>query len=223
MPQAYLYQNANFLSFLASSLEIGLFIASPAGNGVGVELSSMNAPGYMRQSITLTPVLNMCASNTTAISWSATGAWANAYYFGIFLASTGDLVYWGALPHSGFLTGRAGSMPRIAAGALLVDWTNPAMGAAANWGPFVGIAPVANPAAISLINGMTWATDIEGVGQMTVPAGSETAVPRDHGCALFLNIMPDQTLGSYLYFNVIDATRGTTAGFTVAGPNALAF
>ena len=223
MPQAYLYQNENFLNFLASSLEIGLFASSPAGNGVGVELSSATAPGYARQPITLTPVLNMCASNDAAIPWSATGAWATAYFFGIFLAATGDLVYWGALPGSGFLTGQAGSTPTIAAGALLVDWTNPAMGAAANWGPSVGITPVANPAAISFINEMAWATEIEGVGQMTLPTGSGTAIPRDYGSALFLNMMPDQTLGSYLYFNVIDATRGTTAGFTVAGPNALAF
>ena len=223
MPQAYLYQNANFLSFLASSLEIGLFIASPAGNGVGVELSSVNAPGYARQSITLTPVLNMCASNNAAISWIATGAWATAYFFGIFLASTGQMVYWGALPGSGFLTSPAGGTPTITAGALLVDWTNPAMGAAANWGPFVGITPIGEPEAISVINQMVWATDIEGVGRMTVPAGSGHAIPRDFGSAQFLNVLPDQTLGSYLFFNVIDATRGTTAGFTVAGPNALAF
>jgi len=222
MPQAYLYQNANLLSVLASSLQIGLFSQSPAGNGVGVELSGVNAPGYARQSITLSPVLNMCASNTSAISWTATGNWATALFFGIFLTSTGDLIYWGALPGSGFLTGQAGSTLTIRAGALLVDWTNPAMGAAANWGPYVGITPIDNPAAISFMNQMAWATDVEGMPSIPLPSGSN-AIPRDTGLALFLNAMPDQTLGSYLYFNVIDATRGTTAGFTVAGPNALAF
>jgi len=222
MPQAYLYQNGNLLSVLASSLQIGLFSQSPAGNGVGVELSGVNAPGYARQSITLSPVLNMCASNTSAISWTATGNWATALFFGIFLTSTGDLIYWGALPGSGFLTGQGGSSPTIRAGALLVDWTNPAMGAAANWGPQVGITPIDNPAAISFMNEMAWATDIEGMPSLPLPSGPN-ANPRDAGLALFLNAMPDQTLGSYLYFNVIDATRGTTAGFTVAGPNALAF
>jgi hypothetical protein len=222
MPQAYLYQNANLLSFLSSSVQIGLFTQSPAGNGVGVELSVVNAPGYARQAITLTPVLNMCASNTGAISWAATGNWATAYFFGIFLASTGDLIYWGALPGSGFVTGRAGGTPTIPPGALLIDWTNPAMGAAANWGPQVGITPIDNPAAISFVAEMAWATDIEGMPSLPLPSG-RNANPRGAGLALFLNAMPDQTLGSYLYFNVVDATRGTTAGFTIAGPNALAF
>jgi hypothetical protein len=72
------------------------------------------------------------------------------------------------------------------------------------------------------MNEMAWATDIEGMPSLPLPSGPN-ANPRDAGLALFLNAMPDQTLGSYLYFNVIDATRGTTAGFTVAGPNALAF
>jgi hypothetical protein len=221
MPQAYAYQNGNFLSFLASSLQIGLFTQNPLGNGVGVELSGVNALGYARQSITLTPVLNMCASNNAAISWTATGQWAAAYFFGIFLASNGDLVYWGALPGSGFLTSQNGGTPTIPAGALLIDWTNPAMGAAANWGPFVGITPIASPSAIAFINEMAWATGLEGIASMTLPSG--IAIPRDAGYAQMLNAMPDQTLGSYLYFNVIDATRGTTAGFSVAGPNALAF
>jgi hypothetical protein len=223
MPQSYAYQSANFSSFLSSSLQIGLFSQSPLGNGVGVELSGVNAPGYARQAITLSPVLNMCASNTGAISWTATGAWATALFFGIFLASTGDLIYWGALPGSGFLTSQSGGTPTIPAGALLIDWTNPAMGAAANWGPFVGITPIAAPAAISIINSMAWNTELEGMSSMLTPVGSGIAIPRDAGVAQFLNMMPDQTLGSYLYFNVIDATRGTTAGFSVAGPNALAF
>lgn len=221
MPQAYAYQTSNFLSFLASSLQIGLFTQSPLGNGVGVELSSVNAPGYVRQPISLTPVLNMCASNNAAISWTASGQWGTAYFFGIFLASTGDLIYWGALPGSGFLTAQAGATPTIPAGALLIDWTNPATGAAANWGPFTGFTPIDNPASISIINQMAWNTDLEGVATMPFPSGN--AIPRDAGVAQFLSMMPDQTLGSYLYFNVIDATRGTTAGFSVAGPNALAF
>ena len=221
MPQAYAYQNSNFLRFLASSLQIGLFTQSPMGNGVGVELSSVNAPGYERQAVTLTPVLNMCASNNAAISWSAAGQWGTALFFGIFLASTGDLLYWGALPGSGFLTAQAGAYPTIPAGALLIDWTNPAMGAAANWGPFIGFTPLANPTSISIINQMAWNTELEGMPSLTLPSGS--AVPRDAGVAQFLSMMPSQTLGSYLYFNVIDATRGSTAGFSVAGPNALAF
>jgi hypothetical protein len=221
MPQSYAYQNSNFLSFLASSLQIGLFTESPLGNGVGVEFSSVNAPGYARQSITLTPVLNMCASNNAAISWTATGQWGTAYFFGIFLTSTGDLIYWGALPGGGFLTAQPGATPTITAGALLIDWTNPAMGAAANWGPFTGFTPIANPASISIINQMAWNTDLEGMPTMALSTGN--AIPRDAGVAQFLSMMPDQTLGSYLYFNVIDATRGTTAGFSIAGPNALAF
>jgi len=191
------------------------------GNGVGIEFSSVNAPGYARQPITLTPVLNMCASNNVAISWTATGQWGTASFFGIFLTSTGDLIYWGALPGSGFLTAQTGATPTIAAGALLIDWTNPAMGAAANWGPFTGFTPIANPASISIINQMAWNTDLEGMPNM--PLSSGNAIPRDAGIAQFLSMMPNQTLGSYLYFNVIDATRGTTAGFSIAGPNALAF
>lgn len=224
MPQSYGYQNANFLSFLASALDIGLFAESHAGNGVGVELtggSAGTAPGYERLALTLTPVLNMCASNNSAVVWSATGTWAPAFFFGIFLASTGALLYWGALPGGGFLTARAGGAPTIQAGALLIDWTNPAMNAAANWGPAQGIIPLANPAAISFINRMVWNTGLEGMPFMTLLSGA--ALPRDAGIAQFVNLMPDQTLGSYLFFNVIDATRGTTAGYTIAGPNALAF
>ena len=127
MPQSYFYQRANFVGFLASSLQIGLFSTYPANNGLGLELTSANAPGYSRRPIALTPILNMCASNTAAITWAATGDWtATAYYFGIFLASSGSLVYWGALPS--FLVARSGGVPKIAAGSLLVDWTNPATG-----------------------------------------------------------------------------------------------
>jgi hypothetical protein len=36
-------------------------------------------------------------------------------------------------------------------------------------------------------------------------------------------MMPEMTLGTMLTVTVLDATRGSTAGYTVAGPNALAF
>jgi len=353
MPQSYFYQRANFVSFLASSLQIGLFSTYPANNGLGLELTSANAPGYSRRPIALTPILNMCASNTAAITWAATGDWtATAYYFGIFLASSGSLVYWGALPS--FLVARSGGVPKIAAGSLLVDWTNPATGTSGSWGTLRAVSHVDTPRASVPIRFMAWSTDLVAafftpalgdayasnfgilrllaaspmgqllsltgimttptedahpanwgtlqaqftfgwaaaiLGTMTVTTGQEAisadygfaiigyqlsvsstlanlsatldmpgagyAVPSTYGLVSFyqamvdmpsltgnmsavgepidaalpldiglfnqLGMMPEMTLGTMLTVTVLDATRGSTAGYTVAGPNALAF
>ena len=223
MPQSYGHMNEAFLSFLASSLEIALYEKSPQGYGMGIELNGTVAPGYTRKPITLSPILNMCASNTAAVVWSATGLWPGAYYFGLCLAAGGDLVYWGAFPAGGFLTGRAGASPTLQAGSLLIDWTNPAAGMAANWGPATGMEPLAEPGAINIIRHMAMLTDGLPSEEIAYPVNGHLSIPMDYGSALFLNMMADQTLGSYLFFNVIDATRGSTAGYTVTGPNSLAF
>lgn len=222
MPQAYVYQYGNFQQFLASAVEIGLFTQNPMGNGVGIEFdNATNAPGYTRQPIYFTEVLNMCAQNVIRVNWAPTGKWPVASYFGIFLASTGELIYWGALPGSGFITGKAGSTPFISQGALLLDWTNPAMGQAANWGPWTGQDPIGPVDGMQLLNTMAWLTNIGSYPQLV--SGSKKFLPFDQGAAFFLNVIATQTLGTFQIFNVVDATRGSTAGFTIAGPNALAF
>jgi hypothetical protein len=220
MPQAYDFQSSTLLNFLTSSLEIALYSANPQGQGPGAELS---VSGYSRQSITLTPILNLCATNTAAITWTAGANWPAAFFFGICLASTHDLIYWGAIPlPGGFITGQTGSTPTIPAGSLLIDWTNPSTSAANNWGPSTGFTPIAGPGSINFISNIAVPTDLDGMPDIT--GFTANAVPQmDAGQMLFLNVQPDQTLGSYLFFNVIDATRGSTAGYTIAGPNALAF
>jgi hypothetical protein len=223
MPQSYDFQSQTLLSFLTSSLEIALFAQSPQGTGTGTEFDSVSAPGYERIPIAFTPALNLCATNTGAAQWTATGDWPVAFFFGICLVSTGDLIYWGAIPlPGGFLTGKNGSTPTIPAGKLLLDWTNPASSAASNWGPSTGFTPIAGPGAISLASTLAVPTDLDGMPNIS--GFTHNAIPQaDAGQALFLNISADQTLGSYLFFNVIDATRGSTAGYTIAGPNSLAF
>jgi hypothetical protein len=51
----------------------------------------------------------------------------------------------------------------------------------------------------------------------------DAALPLDIGLFNQLGMMPEMTLGTMLTVTVLDATRGSTAGYTVAGPNALAF
>ena len=215
MPQAYSYQQQGLQSLLASSLSIALYTRCPEGNAAGVELSGN---GYSRQSITLAAILNLCASNQSDIVWTASGTWDTAYYFAICLAADGSMIYWGALPAS--LTASAGSTPTIKAGSLLIDWTNPATGMAVNWGAVFDRAPVGDLALVTLVNSMGFLTSLPS-GLVTI--STYKIVPQDHAEMNLATVVAAQQLGAYLFRNVFDATRGSTAGYTVAGPTSLAF
>jgi len=67
-------------ALFASAVDIALFTQCPQGNASAVELV---AAGYSRQSITFTTVLNLCASNTADITWTAGETWQGATFFGI--------------------------------------------------------------------------------------------------------------------------------------------
>src|ERR1017187_6137897 len=147
MPQAYTYQRQGLQALLASSLSIALYTKHPQGDAAGAELT---ASGYSRQSITLAAVLNLCASNTSDITWTAGGTWAPAYYFAICRTADGSMVYWGSLPAP--ITASAGATPTIKAGSLLIDWANPATGMVVNWGKMSDLAPVGDVALVTLKN-----------------------------------------------------------------------
>ncbi|HJX52074.1 MAG TPA: hypothetical protein VJ801_04845, partial [Polyangia bacterium] len=150
--------------------------------------------------------------------WTASGTWDTAYYFAICLAADGSMIYWGALPAS--LTASAGSTPTIKAGSLLIDWTNPATGMAVNWGAVFDRAPVGDLALVTLVNSMGFLTSLPS-GLVTI--STYKIVPQDHAEMNLATVVAEQQLGAYLFRNVFDATRGSTAGYTVAGPTSLAF
>jgi hypothetical protein len=128
------------------------------------------------------------------------------------------MVYWGALPAS--LTASAGSTPTIKAGSLLIDWTNPATGMAVNWGAMFDRAPVGDLALVTLVNSMGFLTSLPS-GLVTI--STYKIVPQDHAEMNLATVVAEQQLGAYLFRNVFDATRGSTAGYTVAGPTSLTF
>jgi hypothetical protein len=196
-------------------LTIGLFSRSPEGNAAGVELSGN---GYSRQSITLAKILNLCASNVSDIAWSASGPWGVAYYFAICLAADGSVIYWGALPAS--ITASAGATPTIKAGSLLIDWTNPATGMAVNWGAMIDRAPVGGLTLVTLVKSLGFLTSLPS-GLVTV--STYKIVPQNHAEMNLFTAVAEQQLGANLFCNVFDATRGSTTGYTVAGPTSLAF
>ena len=219
MPQAYSHQQQGLETLLASSLSIALYTLHPQGDSDGAELV---APGYSRQSITLVPVLNLCAANQADLTWTATGTWGTANYFAICKTAGGEMIYWGVLPAP--ITASAGGTPTIKAGSLLVDWTNPATGMAADWGAAASYAPPGNLAAVSLVNSMAVLTDLpSGVVSITDGVHTWLAVPTDHNALHFLTMVASQTLGTYLRWKAFDATRGSTAGYSVNGPTCLAF
>ena len=215
MPQAYTYQQQGLQTLLASSLSIALYTRHPQGDAAGAELS---APGYSRQSITLVAILNLCASNQNNITWSASGTWAAAYYFAICRTADGSMVYWGSLPAP--ITAASGATPTIKAGSLLVDWANPATGMAVNWGTSIDRAPVGDLTVVPLVN--TWAS-LTSLPSGLVTISTYKIIPLDQAVMNVVNVVAEQQVGAYLFRNVFDTTRGSTAGYTVAGPTSLAF
>lgn len=215
MPQAYTYQRQGLQALLASSLSIALYTRHPQGDSAGAELT---APGYSRQSITLAAVLNLCAANTNAITWSASGAWGTAYYFAICHTADGSMVYWGSLPTP--ITASAGGTPTIQAGALLIDWADPAMGVTVNWGALADRAPLGAPVAVVLRN--AWAS-LTSLPSGLVTISTYQIVPADQAAVNLVTVMAEQQLGAHLFCKVLDTTRGSTTGYTVAGPTSLAF
>jgi hypothetical protein len=215
MPQAYTYQQQGLQTLLASSLSIALYTRHPQGDSPGAELI---APGYSRQSITLAAVLNLCAANTNAITWSASGAWATAYYFAICRTADGSMVYWGSLPTP--ITAATGGTPTIQAGSLLIDWADPAMGMAVNWGALTDRAPVGAPVAVPLIN--AWAS-LTSLPSGVVSISTYQIVPANQAAVNLVTVMAEQQLGAYRFCRALDTTRGSTPGYTVAGPTSLAF
>jgi hypothetical protein len=206
-------------TLLASSLSIALYTLHPQGDSGGAELV---APGYSRLSITLVPVLNLCASNQDDLVWSASGTWGTATYFAICKTAGGEMIYWGSLPAP--ITASAGATPTIKAGSLLVDWTNPATGMAADWGAADDYAPPGDLGAVPLVNSMDVLTDLpSGVVSITDGVHTWLAVPHDHSALHFLSMVASQRLGTYLRWKAFDATRGSTAGYSVNGPTCLAF
>ena len=222
MPQAYAYQNSNFLSFLASSLQIGLFHPESTGERCGCGAQFRERTGIRAtirhvdagtQHVRVEQYRNLLGRDRPVGHGAISSRTSSAL--------TEDLLYWGALPGSGFLTAQAGATPTIPAGALLIDWTNPATGAAANWGPFTGFTPMANPESISIINQSGHGHRAGGDAEHDPSEGGR---PCDAGIAQFLSMMPVRRWGSYLYFNVIDVTvPDFTAGFSIAGPTHLPF
>jgi hypothetical protein len=215
MPQAYTYQRQGLQALLASSLSIALYTRHPQGDAAGAELT---APGYSRQSITLVAILNLCAANQNDVTWLASGTWPVASYFAICRTADGSMVYWGALPAP--LTASAGSTPTIKAGSLLIDWVNPVTGMAVNWGAFADRAPVGDVAPVTLVNRTGFLT---GLPSGLVTVSTYKIVPADQAAMNLVTVVAEQQLGAYLLCNVFDATRGSTAGYTVAGPTSLAF
>jgi len=215
MPQAYTYQHQGLQALLASSLSIALYTRHPQGDAAGAELT---APGYSRQSITLVAILNLCASNGNDIVWAAGDKWAPAAYFAICRTADGSMVYWGALPAP--LTAAAGGTPTIKAGSLLVDWANPATGMAVNWGGFTDRAPAGDFSPVILANTKSFLTSLPS-GLVTI--STYKIVPADQAVMNLVTVVAEQQLGAYLLCNVLDTTRGSTTGYTVAGPTSLAF
>lgn len=219
MPVSYGYAQQQLTDVLAESLTIALYTKPPQGTSGGVECSS---PGYSRQSISLAPVLNLAASNSNALNWSATGQWAPVYYFGICEAASGDLLYFGALSRP--LTANTGQTVTIPAGALLIDWTNPSIGTFTNYSPNP-TGPDSNALTpVTLQSEMIALTSLP-ITMISVTVGSTTysLLPVDQAVMNVLTAVHEQRVGQYLRTLLYDCTRGTTAGYTVTGPLALAF
>ena len=216
MPQAYTYQQQGLQTLLASSLSIALYTRHPQGDSPGAELS---APGYSRQSITLAAVLNLCAANTNAITWSASGTWATAYYFAICRTADGSMVYWGSLPtpitaaswwdadHPGRLAADRLGRPGNGHGRQLGGVDRPGSGWRSG-----GRSRCVN----------AWAS-LTSLPSGVVTISTYQIVPADQAAVNLVTVMAEQQLGAYLFCKVLDTTRGSTPGYTVAGPTSLAF
>jgi len=91
---------------------------------------------------------------------------------------------------------------------------------AVNWGAVFDRAPVGDLALVTLVNSMGFLTSLPS-GLVTI--STYKIVPQDHAEMNLATVVAEQQLGAHLFRNVFDATRGSTAGYTVAGPTSLAF
>ena len=91
---------------------------------------------------------------------------------------------------------------------------------AVHWGTSIDRAPVGALTVVPLVN--TWAS-LTSLPSGVVTISTYKIVPLDQAVMNVVNVVAEQQVGTYLFRNVFDTTRGSTAGYTVAGPTSLAF
>jgi len=218
MPLSYAIVLQQFQSLaICTNVKIGLLLTPPGGDGgASAELA---AGGYARQTVSLAATGVMCASNPAPIVFTPTEAWPTCQYFGIYNLG-GALLYWGMLARPVTSKGAAVTIP---AGAVWVDWLNPGMDYTPDFGRLpIGNAPVAPIDTLTtLLSRMAVAADL-GAADM---AATEALLlhPASFGSVARKGLLGSPNMGNLKPCRMMDATRGTGAGFTVSAPDGLAF
>jgi hypothetical protein len=220
MGRAYAPQLTAFLSTLIdTSVQFGLLTFPPNGQYLGGVVEP--GAGYSMQTISLVQTGIMCASNPAAITWTATGAWPAAEYFGIYDMG-GTLLYWGQLQVA--VASNSGGTVSIPPGAVYVDWNNNCP----NYNPEFGtpmtvnlpVATVGNSVPlIAVLTDDSYPTDFD---TMTLISGI-TANPFNHKLIHIRSMLSGSVNGNMKRQRMADCTRGTSNLFTVTVPNGLAF
>lgn len=217
MPVSYALQNQYFQQeLICTQVQFALLTTPPGGVNLGAEL---NAPGYARQNISLAATGVMCAANPNPITFNATGAWPACAYFALFDLG-GNFLYWGMLSPAVITGGAAVTIP---AGRVFVDWIN----AAPNYNPRFGRLPVSQDT-VAPIDSPTYVKQ-----QLSVlyDAASDSieATPTVNLRGTWYGDFAQQGLlgacvmGTLRPLSMLDATRGTSTGYTVSVPNGIAF
>lgn len=85
---------------LSGTLYVGLFTdaAGVTADQPATEATTTNCPGYARQAVTHAAAASGVKATNSAVSFTATGAWATVNYVGVFSALTGGtLKYWASI------------------------------------------------------------------------------------------------------------------------------
>ena len=217
MPRAYASQLQSFQQLLICvQVQFALLTSPPQGVGGGSELA---APGYARQNISLAATGVMCAANPAAITYAATGPWPTCEYFALYDLG-GDFLYYGML--SPPVTTNGGTVT-IPAGGAFVDWLN----AAPNYSPDFGRMPVGQDP-VAPIDSPTYVHQqmlaLFDASSDSIQATDVISL-RGTWCGSFAQqgLLGRCDMGTLLPLRMLDATRGTSTGYTVSVPNGLAF
>ena len=215
MPRSYALELQTFRSILiGTTVNLGLLTSAPGGNSPGVEVIGA---GYSRVPMNLTEVGVMCAINSATLTFTPTGTWPTAQYFGIYDIA-GALQYWGVLARA--VCTRGGTIT-IPAGAIFIDWVGHANAYHATWN---SIVTSSLPTAQIVLSQAEPVTSLPAI-RITVTAGGTvySLEPLDQSRVFALSARPQPVGGSIAYWPMHDNTMGSPAGFTVSIPAGLAY
>lgn len=215
MPRSYALELQTFRSILiGTTVNLGLLTTPPGGTNPGIEVLG---PGYSRAAMNLSEVGVMCAINSATLTFTASGPWPTASYFGVYDIS-GALQYWGVLARP--ISTKGGTIT-IPAGTIFVDWIGHANAYHPTWN---SIVTTSVPTAQIVLSQVEPVTSIP-ASRITATAGGTvySLEPLDQTRVLVLSAQPQPTGGSIAYWPMNDNTMGSPAGFTVSIPAGLAY